>query len=69
MICDGLEEISLNGFGFLEDSGKPKIMLSWITYASALFNSGHHKSIDDLLTKVQEVTFSKLLTNLLEVAR
>ena len=56
-------------FRVLEDSGKPKIMLSWITYASALFNSGHHKSIDDLLTKVQEVTFSKLLTNLLEVAR
>ena len=52
MICDGLEEISLSGFDFLEDCGKPKIMLSWITYASAIFNSGHHKSIDDILIKV-----------------
>ena len=51
MICDGFEEILLNGFEFFDDSGKPKIMLSWITFASAIFNSSH-KSIHDLLIKV-----------------
>lgn len=52
MICDGLEDISINGFDFLNDSMKPKIMLSWISYASAIFNSCYPNSIEDLLTKV-----------------
>lgn len=52
MICDGLEEVALSGLEFLDGTGKPKIMLSWITYSSAIFNSGYHKTIHDLLTKV-----------------
>ena len=52
MICDGLDEIVINGFDNIEENAKPKILLSWITYSSAIFNSTQQKSIDDILMKV-----------------
>lgn len=51
MICDGLDELSLHGFEFIQSNGKNNLILSWITYFSAIFNSDD-KSIDDILMKV-----------------
>lgn len=53
MICDGIDEVAQNGFNFVEENGKPRILLSWITYSSAIFNSDHHKSMYDILLKVR----------------
>lgn len=51
MICDGLDEIAIDGFSSIQHDNKSMIMLSWITYASTVFNS-NTKSIEDIILKV-----------------
>jgi hypothetical protein len=51
MIYDGLDEISMNGIEYVQSNGKTNLILSWITFLSAIFNS-ENKSIDEILMKV-----------------
>lgn len=51
MICDGFDEISVNGDEFIHSNGKGNFILSWIIYLSAIFNSDG-KSINNILMKV-----------------
>ena len=52
MICDGLDEISIDGIEFMQSYGKINLILSWITYLSSIFNSDS-KSVEEILIKVQ----------------
>lgn len=59
LICDGLDEIAKSSFAFIEESGKPQILLTWITYASIIYGSTvQQESVDDILMKVQQSRFN-----------
>lgn len=64
MICDGLDEISIYGIEFLQSNAKNNLILSWITFLSAVFNS-ENNSIDKILMKVPE--YFSYLYNILEM--
>lgn len=63
MICDGLDEISIEGIDFIQSNGKNNLIISWITYLSAIFNS-ENISVDEILMKVLEKFIQSLKLNI-----
>jgi hypothetical protein len=67
MICDSLDEISSKGFEYIEENGKPKIILSWIIYLSSMFNADQGTSDNINMMKVIGNLFTYF--NILEMER
>ncbi len=56
LICDGLSGVAEAGMTFLQRNGKPSILLSWITFFSAVYGEGADGfSLNQILLQVMAV--------------